>query len=150
MPEQREIPWVIEEHTRVKHQLLEDYVTVWMAIMFSQQARINHKQRLIYIDGFAGPGVYWDDVTKTALIPGSPVIVAQKANGFIEKDNTREIVIQGIDNNQKQQVQLQGAIFQQLLSRSQVCSFRWVGTGVRVRVFPLSRVRHLFGCIALL
>lgn len=101
MSEQREIPWVIEDHTRIKHQLLEDYVTVWMAIMFSQQSRINCKKRLIYVDGFAGPGIYWDNAAKTSSIPGSPIIIAQKANKFIEKDNTREIVILGVDNNQR-------------------------------------------------
>lgn len=95
MSEPKEIPWVIEEHTKVKHQLLEDYVTVWMAIMFSQQARLSLKQKLVYIDGFAGPGVYWSDETKSAEIPGSPIIIANKANEFIEKNKTREVYILG-------------------------------------------------------
>jgi len=97
----REIPWVIEEHTKVKHQLLEDYVTVWMAIMFSQQAKIYRKQKLVYVDGFAGPGTYWVDVNKKKAIPGSPIIIAQKANEFIEKDGTREVIILSIDNDQR-------------------------------------------------
>jgi len=101
MSGQREIPWVIEEHTKVKHQILEGYVTIWMAIMFSQQARLSYNKRLIYVDGFAGPGVYWADETKASSVPGSPVIIAQKANEFIDKDKTREVKILGIDNDPK-------------------------------------------------
>lgn len=96
-----EIPWVIEEHTKVKHQILESYVTVWMAIMFSQQTKLGYKQKLIYIDGFAGPGVYWSDDSKREEIWGSPVIIAQKANEFIEKDKGRELLILGIDKEKK-------------------------------------------------
>ncbi len=101
MSSPREIPWVIEEHTKVKHQLLENYVTVWLAIMFSQQARLGYEKKLIYVDGFAGPGLYWLDGTKCSTIPGSPIIIAKKANEFIEKDNTRQLVIIGVDNEQR-------------------------------------------------
>ena len=112
MSEPKEIPWVIEEHTKVKHQLLEEYVTVWMAIMFSQQVRLSRKQKLVYVDGFAGPGVYWADETKSDKIPGSPIIIANKANEFIEKDNTREVFILGIDSDDRCTKSLQDLLTQ--------------------------------------
>ena len=95
------IPWVIEEQTKVKHRLLEEYIDVWMAVMFSQQDKIGVKQRLVYVDGFGGPGIYWADELKKATVPGSPVIVAEQANKFLDKNPTREVVIFGIDNDQR-------------------------------------------------
>jgi len=98
MAKSREIPWVIEEQTKVKHQLLNDYVQVWMLIIFRQQAKLSLKQKVVYIDGFAGPGIYWADSTRTSSVPGSPIIVAQKANECIAHDKSRRVYILGIDS----------------------------------------------------
>jgi hypothetical protein len=55
----RTIPWVIEEQTAVKHELLKSYVGTWMNILWQQQERMGVEPRLIFVDGFAGPGEYW-------------------------------------------------------------------------------------------
>lgn len=44
--------WVKEPHTDAKHRILEAYLKAWYPILSSSQ------NRLIYIDGFAGPGKY--------------------------------------------------------------------------------------------
>lgn len=44
--------WVKEPHTDAKHRILEAYLNAWYPILSSRQ------NRLVYIDGFAGPGVY--------------------------------------------------------------------------------------------
>ncbi len=38
-----EIPWVIDEHTIIKHELLKKYIDRWMAIFFAvQKKRVCH------------------------------------------------------------------------------------------------------------
>jgi len=101
MSERREIPWIIEEHTKIKHQLLNDYLGAWMPIMYSQQSLIGKDKKLIYVDGFAGPGEYWRDGTKKSKVKGSPIIVAEKVNKYIEEDNTRKFLIIAIDSDKR-------------------------------------------------
>ena len=78
--------WEYREHTRVKHILLEKYLTAWIPILGKYNSRI------CYFDGFAGRGEYTTDGTL-----GSPLIalkVADRLSGyfgkvicfFIEKD----------------------------------------------------------------
>jgi len=54
--------WKIEPHTRAKHDILRSYLNAWFPII----GRYSH--RAIFIDAFAGPGVYEDGS------PGSPII----------------------------------------------------------------------------
>lgn len=54
--------WSIEPHTRAKHALLKGYLDAWFPALGSWQGRV------IFFDGFAGPGVYADGE------PGSPAI----------------------------------------------------------------------------
>jgi three-Cys-motif partner protein len=61
--------WPIEEHTKAKHRILRRYLDAWLPIMSSRN------RRLIYIDGFAGPGVY------AGGEPGSPIIAL---NAYLE------------------------------------------------------------------
>jgi len=77
-----EIPWVIEEQTKVKHQLLKNYISPWMAILFSQQEKYKFPQKLLYFDGFSGPGIYFEDDKKGTTCFGSPLIVADIANKY--------------------------------------------------------------------
>ena len=44
--------WPIEPQTEAKHEILRKYLAAWFPIMSSWQ------ERIIFIDGFAGPGVY--------------------------------------------------------------------------------------------
>jgi three-Cys-motif partner protein len=81
--------WELEPHTRAKHEILRRYLNAWFPIMSS------FARRVVYIDGFAGPGEY------TGGVKGSPIIaveVALEHRGeltseivfiFIEKDEAR-------------------------------------------------------------
>ena len=84
--------WEIEPHTAAKHELLKHYLGAWFPILASREKRI------IFLDGFAGPGIYSDDS------PGSPIIALNtllnhgafpRCNGcefvflFIEQDPAR-------------------------------------------------------------
>jgi len=58
--------WKLDEHTLGKHKVLREYLNGWLPILGSTNKRI------LFIDGFAGPGVYSEGQA------GSP-IVALKA-----------------------------------------------------------------------
>jgi len=78
--------WEYREHTRVKHILLEKYLSAWMPILGRRNPKI------CYFDGFAGRGEYTDGTL------GSPIIALKVADRraqyfgklfcfFIEKDD---------------------------------------------------------------
>lgn len=92
-----EIPWVIEEQTKIKLELLEQYISPWMSILFSNQARYNLPEILLYFDGFSGPGVYFKDDKKQSHCDGSPLIVANVANRYIKEKKDRKVFMFCID-----------------------------------------------------
>jgi three-Cys-motif partner protein len=94
-----EIPWVIDEHTLIKHTLLKNYIDPWMAIFFAVQRGEGKPQKVIYVDGFCGPGIYYTDNTKTDKCCGSPLIVAEVANKYLNEDPTRAVIMHCIDKN---------------------------------------------------
>lgn len=57
--------WKLEPHTQAKHEILRGYLGAWFPIMSSWQGRV------VYLDGFAGPGIYEDGE------PGSPIIALE-------------------------------------------------------------------------
>ena len=59
--------WPIEPHTLAKHTILEKYLEAWLPIMGS------YDKNLVYVDGFAGPGVY------SGGEDGSPIIALNVA-----------------------------------------------------------------------
>ena len=59
--------WEIEPHTRAKHQILRKYWQAWLPIMSRWNGRV------LYIDGFAGPGEY------SLGESGSPMIALDEA-----------------------------------------------------------------------
>src|SRR5512135_2995543 len=59
--------WEIDPHTLAKHEILRRYLGAWFPILGT------YNQRIVYIDGFAGPGRY-----KGGEI-GSPIIAIQEA-----------------------------------------------------------------------
>ncbi|HNU96351.1 MAG TPA: three-Cys-motif partner protein TcmP [Candidatus Paceibacterota bacterium] len=65
----RTTTWPIEPHTEAKHAILKKYLNAWVPIM----ARYNG--RVLYIDGFAGPGEYEGGE------PGSPIIAINAVLG---------------------------------------------------------------------
>jgi len=46
----KETLWEIDPHTKAKHEILRRYLNAWFPILNSWNNRI------IYIDGFSGPG----------------------------------------------------------------------------------------------
>lgn len=94
MSESTGATWPIEPHTQAKHEILRYYLGAWFPILATTQ------HRLLYIDGFAGPGEYEGGED------GSPIIALKVARDhalkdrlhragtelvffFIEKDETR-------------------------------------------------------------
>ncbi len=63
--------WPIEPHTLAKHAILRRYLGRWFPIMAKRNARI------IYVDGFAGPGRYVEGED------GSPIIALRIARDFL-------------------------------------------------------------------
>ena len=92
-----EIPWVIEEQTKIKHEILQSYIETWATILFQQQKKMRLPQQLTYFDGFCGPGKYWKDKDRKELVNGSPLIVGEIANKLISIDNSRRFSIYCID-----------------------------------------------------
>src|SRR5579864_2563769 len=68
--------WPLEPHTAKKHEILKRYFDAWLPILATTNLRV------IYIDGFAGPGVY------SGGEDGSPVIVLKAALGHKYKPTT--------------------------------------------------------------
>ena len=58
--------WQIKQHTEAKHRMLRHYLNAWFPIIASQAFN-----KILYLDGFAGPGVYLDGE------PGSPLIALE-------------------------------------------------------------------------
>jgi len=86
-----EVIWELEPHTKAKHEILRYYLGAWFPILASVHSRI------LYVDGFAGPGEYKNGER------GSPIIALEVAKNhvlasrllkklvflFIEKDDRR-------------------------------------------------------------
>jgi three-Cys-motif partner protein len=70
--------WRITPHTEAKHAILKRYLGAWFPILSNQAATIGRQlggssRRVLYVDGFAGPGEY------DGGEPGSPVIAFRTA-----------------------------------------------------------------------
>ncbi len=59
--------WPIEDHTKAKHALLTRYLGGWFPVLTAQ----GYNRRVVYLDGFAGPGIYSNGE------PGSPLIAIE-------------------------------------------------------------------------
>jgi three-Cys-motif partner protein len=64
----KETVWDLDPHTAAKHELLRRYLSAWFPILGTYHGRI------VYIDGFAGPGRY------SKGEPGSPLIALEVAS----------------------------------------------------------------------
>jgi len=76
--------WSLDPHTAAKHEILKLYLQRWFPILNSRH------QRVIYVDGFCGPGRYKDGE------PGSPIIVLDLAVNHV-KILTGDIIFRFID-----------------------------------------------------
>jgi len=72
MPVPTETIWTLDPHTVAKHEILRLYLQAWFPILNS------FHQRVIYVDGFCGPGRYKGGE------PGSPIIVLNLAASHIK------------------------------------------------------------------
>jgi three-Cys-motif partner protein len=100
MPDNLPVVWPADPHTFAKHAILERYLNAWFPILARRERRSGGpSQQVLFIDGFAGPGVYEHGQ------PGSPVIALRAAIEhkarfpvpirflFIEKDEDRLAVL---------------------------------------------------------
>jgi len=90
--------WNLDDHTRAKHEILRYYLGGWFPILARTSGRI------IYLDGFAGPGIY------SKGEEGSPIIALRTAYEhmltphkgaeikflFIERDPNRAEVLEQV------------------------------------------------------
>jgi three-Cys-motif partner protein len=81
--------WNIEPHTEAKHAILRRYLEAWLPIITRWNGRV------LYIDGFAGPGEYIDGKDGSPII-AIKAVLEHKANIrseirmlFIEEDKER-------------------------------------------------------------
>ena len=75
----KETLWELDPHTKAKHEILRRYLAAWFPILGTYHSRI------VYIDGFSGPGRYKNGE------PGSPMIALDVALSH-RKTTTGEIV----------------------------------------------------------
>jgi three-Cys-motif partner protein len=105
--------WKREPHTEAKHKILDGYLKAWFPILGSSNRRI------IYLDGFAGPGEYEDGEA------GSPIIAIKIAknhalSGHRILKNT-DIIFYFIDKNRSYCKNLE----QKIRKMEMPSSFNW-------------------------
>src|SRR5689334_12283722 len=82
--------WPLEPHTLAKHAILRRYLDAWLPIL-SQ----GNFPKMLYIDGFAGPGVYSKGEDGSPIIALRAALAAKIPSStqlrffFVEKDNAR-------------------------------------------------------------
>ena len=65
MAKERGTTWPIEPHTKAKHEILRRYWQAWLPIITKLGSRV------LYIDGFAGPGRYEGGEDGSPDMPGA-------------------------------------------------------------------------------
>lgn len=95
--------WPIQQHTKAKHTILRKYLGAWFPILTSR----GHYRRIIYLDGFAGPGIYKGGELGSPLIALETLVNHPHFNRwsktefifiFIEEDKNRyNILLKEID-----------------------------------------------------
>lgn len=89
--------WEIERHTLAKHQILRKYWQAWLPIMSRWNGRV------LYIDGFAGPGLY------SGGEPGSPIIALDEAIGH-KAPISSEVIFMFVEDSQERSEYLQALL----------------------------------------
>ena len=80
--------WSIANHTVAKHEILKKYLEAWIPIL-------GKRDRIVFLDGFAGPGVYKGGED------GSPIIAIETAMKHSAIKNIKEINFIFIEKNKK-------------------------------------------------
>ena len=93
-----ETVWVLEPHTKGKHEVLSHYLDAWLPIMLYSNDRVR------YIDAFAGPGVYQGGELGSPLIAMERFITHSQTTGakgsiafdFIESEHDRYMHLKSV------------------------------------------------------
>lgn len=89
--------WKLEPHTGAKHDILRRYLQAWMPILSR-----GGFPRILYIDGFSGPGKYENGedgspiIALKAALGFRPILTAEIEFLFIEKDPARAQFLEDI------------------------------------------------------
>jgi three-Cys-motif partner protein len=94
--------WPLDPHTAAKHEILKLYLQRWFPILSS------YHNRVIYVDGFCGPGRYKGGE------PGSPIIVLDLASNHI-KPLTGEVIFRFIDERKDRIEHLEAELAKRIL-----------------------------------
>jgi three-Cys-motif partner protein len=91
--------WPLDPHTRGKHLVLKSYLDAWLPILGTWNGRI------LFIDGFAGPGEYEGGE------PGSPIIALNALKNHVAQAKiTAEVVFDFIEKDPDRAAHLQSLI----------------------------------------
>jgi hypothetical protein len=104
----KETVWDAEEHTLAKHLILKEYLVAWFPIL----ARWNG--RIVYYDGFAGPGRYKGGEE------GSPLLALRVAKDHRAEIAT-EIVFIFVENDSRRAVHLRSELEDLKLPKNFTC-----------------------------
>ena len=97
--------WVYKLHTRVKHEILENYLLKWIPSLGKYNALSSGTRgRVCYFDGFAGRGEYEDGS------PGSPLIAIRVADRLIEQKVIDEVTCVFTERDEENFANLQNVI----------------------------------------
>ena len=91
----RDVIWNSSDHTRAKLAILKGYLNAWFPIFAQTWPKI------VYIDGFAGPGVY------AGGEEGSPVVALRAAREHSQRDKFGEIVFWFVEQDGKRHEHLE-------------------------------------------
>lgn len=103
--------WPREPHTEGKHLVLRKYLDAWLPIMGRWNGRI------LFIDGFAGPGEYAGGeegspiIAVKSLLEHQATLSAEVVFAFIEKDPARAAHLAGLVNDLKQRLPGNASIY---------------------------------------
>lgn len=79
-----ERPWHLKSVSRIKHVILQKYLSPWETILGAKH------RRLVYVDCYAGPGAY---ECEGRVVDGSPVIALKSAERYISSRTGRELTL---------------------------------------------------------
>lgn len=99
--------WELAPHTRVKHDLLRGYLGAWFPILGK------YNRRVVFLDGFAGPGVYEGGE------PGSPTLALSTVldHDYAENLSSTEFVFVFNEQDTSRYKSLENVIEQERLRR---------------------------------
>jgi len=93
--------WPIENHTLAKHEILKEYLNAWFPILGRTSNRI------VFLDGFAGPGIYKEGEKGSPIIAIQTALDHQNLNQiqeirfvFIEADKERSKILEEVIENE--------------------------------------------------